>query len=39
MALAQGVVLGSILYDVSGTDPITYAGVTALVIAASLLAS
>ncbi|MCH7824182.1 MAG: FtsX-like permease family protein [Acidobacteria bacterium] len=39
MALAQGATLGSILYGVSGTDPVTYAGVTALVIAASLLAS
>lgn len=39
MALAQGAALGSILYGVSGTDPVTYAGVTALVIDASLLAS
>ena len=39
MALAQGVVLGSVLYGVSGADPTTYAAVTALIVAVSLLAA
>jgi len=39
LAFAQGAILESVLVDVSGTDPATFAGVTALIIVVSLLAA
>lgn len=39
LAVAQGMALESMLYEVSGTDPVTFAGVVALVLGVSLLAA
>jgi len=39
LALAQGMALQSMLYEISGTDPVTFAGVVALVLGVSLLAA
>ena len=38
LSLAAGTILGAALYGITATDPVTYAGVFALLSAASLLA-
>ncbi len=39
LAAAQGIALEAMLYEVSGMDPVTFAGVTALVLGVGLLAA
>jgi putative ABC transport system permease protein len=39
LAVAQGLALQSLLYEVSGTDPATFAGVVALILGVGLLAA